>query len=103
MNRTFYVLNKEGNPIIEESFLKWGEWMEKCDRHVGDDTVEGSRISTVFLGLDHSFEIEGPPVLWETMVFEGLMNGEMERCAGTREQAEAMHVSMIEKVKQAYI
>ena len=28
------------------------------------------RVSTIFLTVDHNFE-EGPPVLWETVVFSG--------------------------------
>lgn len=42
------------------------EWSK--DRQLADTTVEGRRVSTVFLGLDHSF-FDGPPILFETMVF----------------------------------
>lgn len=31
-------------------------------------TGGGIEVSTVFLGMDHAF-LDGPPVLWETMVF----------------------------------
>jgi hypothetical protein len=37
---------------------------------VGDDEIDGYRVSTVFLGTDHSFTGHGPPVLWETMIFD---------------------------------
>ncbi len=34
------------------------------------DTVNGYEVSTVFLALNHSFvSDEGPPILWETMIF----------------------------------
>ena len=52
----------------------------------------------VFLGLDHAFG-GGAPVLWETMVFGGKLDQEQDRCSGSREQAEAMHARMVEKVK----
>jgi hypothetical protein len=38
-------------------------------RQVGQSFVGAYRISTVFLGLDHSF-FEGPPLIFETMVFQ---------------------------------
>lgn len=41
--------------------------MEKR-RRVGDDEVDGVRISTVFLGVE-LFSFEGPPDIFETMLF----------------------------------
>jgi hypothetical protein len=58
-----------------------------------------SKVSTVFLCLDHQFA-GGPPILWETMVFGGALDQEQDRCSGTREQAEAMHQRMVERVKK---
>lgn len=37
------------------------------------------RVSTVFLGLDHNWSGEGPPILWETIVFGGPRCREMNR------------------------
>ena len=51
-------------------YLKWGTWFEKNfnNRHVALDNVSGFVVSTVFLGIDHSFGGKRP--LWfETMVF----------------------------------
>jgi hypothetical protein len=39
-------------------------------RRVAYDTVGEAGVSTVFLGMDHSWG-EGPPLLWETMIFGG--------------------------------
>ncbi len=67
-----YILDDEGNPVIENDFMKWSEWFATTDRTVCFQTVgEGVTISTVFLGLDHNFWDDGPPVLWETMIFGG--------------------------------
>lgn len=46
-------------------------------------------VSTVFLGIDHSF-FEGPPLVFETMIFGGEHDGWQDRCS-TWEEAEAMH------------
>lgn len=64
-----YILDINGNPIECEDSKKWAYWIESADRHLGDDTVRGYRISTIFLGLDHNFSGKGSPILWETMVF----------------------------------
>lgn len=63
-----YILDSEGNPIAEDALLGWAKWFETAERHVGLDTINGVKISTVFLGIDHSFG-RGKPVLWETMTF----------------------------------
>jgi hypothetical protein len=57
-----------------------------------------ARVSTIFLGLDRRFEGEGPPILFETMVFGGKHDQYQERCA-TWDEAEAMH-QPVEMVRQ---
>ena len=63
-----YILDSEGNPIQEDQVLAWGAWFENAERHVGLETINGVKVSTVFLGIDHGWN-GGPPVLWETMTF----------------------------------
>jgi hypothetical protein len=94
-----YILNDKGEPVACPDLMQWAMWFEKKadPRRVGQDENEEFRVSTVFLGLDHNFDDEGPPIFWETMVFRHGAPGEMCRCAGAREQAEAMHVAMCDK------
>jgi hypothetical protein len=94
-----YILDKSGNPRPEPDFMTWATWFEETDRQVAQTYVPIMRlyISTVFLGLDHSWD-NGPPILWETMVFDEARNEkEVDRCSGSREQAEAMHAAMVKK------
>lgn len=55
------------------AFLQWAEDFENIKtRHVAvDETIYGERLSTVFLGLDHSFSCNPlhVPILFETMLF----------------------------------
>ncbi len=95
-----YILDDKGKPIPEPDLLTRAHWFEKAERQVCKDIVGDSTISTVFLGIDHSFQ-PGTPILWETMVFGGALDQEQDRCSGSREQAEAMHARMIDKVKGA--
>lgn len=76
-----YILNGQGDPVPEPDTLRWAEWFEHSanQRRVAFTQVEeGIKVSTVFLGLDHSF-VGGPPVLWETMIFGGNHDQDMWR------------------------
>jgi hypothetical protein len=91
----YYILDGHKTRAVDAK--TWATWWKKNDRHVGNDTINGSRISTVFLGLDHSFG-DGPPMLFETLVFDGPLDGEMERYE-TWKQAEIGHRTMVNRVK----
>lgn len=85
-----YILDGK-TPVLEPDLIKWGMWLESGNRHVGDDTLTtGERVSTVFLGVDHQFG-DGPPLLFESMVFNSdRFDGDMIRYS-TWEEAEAGH------------
>ena len=80
-----YILDEQGKPVQETDILRWAEWMEQTERHVAEDYIGSIRISTVFLGLDHSF-IGGTPVLYETMIFGAQYDG-YQRRYHTRDEA----------------
>jgi hypothetical protein len=98
MKPIHYIL--DGRTPVAVDWLTWAEWFEKTERHVADDTIGASRVSTVFLGLDHNFHATGPPVLFETLVFGGPLNGEGDRYI-TYDQAEAGHTAMLVRVAEA--
>jgi hypothetical protein len=101
MKRMQYILNESGNPAPCDDPLAWAEWFGRANRRVKETYVGDLCVSTIFLGLDHSWH-EGPPVLWETMVFDAQRDEvDMDRCAGSREQAEAMHELMVIKYERA--
>lgn len=83
-----YIL--EGHrPVKVSSVKEWGEWFERGDRQVASTTGNGIHVSTVFIGLDHSFG--GPkPLLFETMIFGGKHDEYQERYS-TWEEAEEGH------------
>lgn len=55
----------DGKPIRLWEWVFKGAMMNK---HVGDDIVNGYRVSTVWLGINHGY-LEGEVVIFETMVF----------------------------------
>ena len=98
-----YILDPSGR-INRASLQEWAAFMETADRRVALTNVSGFDVSTVFLGLDHNFRNDGPPVLWETMVFdqEGARSEwSCRRCAGDRDQALAQHEQVVQAVEQA--
>jgi len=65
-----YTLNPDYT-VKPVDMLEWARWFEKAKqkRVVKQQTVNGYLVSTVFLGLDHNFTAQGPPLIFETMVF----------------------------------
>ena len=80
-----------------DDLLTWAKWFEKAERHVADDTIDGVRISTVFLGLDHQYG-QGPPLLFETMVFGGPNDQDQLRYSSW-DEAEKRHAEILEREK----
>lgn len=82
----------DGEPI---TLARWRHLFETIDRCVGESelTVRGDEviIATVWLGLNHNFlDPEGPPLIFETTVLGGPMDGTVKRYA-TRDDALAGH------------
>lgn len=65
-----YISDKDGNVTKVDDIIEWAKQFDNDQKKVTFTEFEGSHIqvSTVFLGLDHSWD-RGPPILWETMVF----------------------------------
>ena len=90
--------NKKGEKVsMEEASKLLGE-----DKIVKQETIGKYRVSTVFLGLNHRYDV-GPPLIFETMVFaleeDGSVNYselETERYS-TEEQALRGHKEIVEK------
>lgn len=64
-----YIL-VDGEPKQEPDLHKWAMWFETADRQIAFTLGADYQVSTVFLGVDHNFSNTGPPVLFETMVFD---------------------------------
>ena len=77
--------------------MEWARWFETADRVVARTDVGPLRVSTVFLGMDHSWE--GRPHLFETMIFGDFEEGYQTRCA-TWDEAEQMHMVAVEHAEE---
>jgi len=87
--------------VVVHDLIEWATWMESAERAVCKDQIGDSKVSTVFLGLDHAApSAVTPPLLFETMVFGGPMDDECRHYA-TWGQAEAGHAEMMAEVQAA--
>jgi len=91
-----YILD-ENNKVVEADLMTWARWFEGHDRKIARTQVGKNSVSTVFLGLDHSFG-GGPPLLFETMIFPTADNDDYQTRAETREQALEQHITAIESL-----
>lgn len=102
MNLKHYIL--ENGEVKQTTLYEWAKFFENFDlRKIAKTDIISELghiwVSTVFLGIDHNFSNEGPPLLFETMVF-GL---EEEFCYRTSslEDAQDMHKTIAEALQQA--
>ena len=83
---------------IDGDILECARRMETLDRRVAETNVLGiCRVSTIFLGLDHSY-FGGPPLLFETMAFWRGEHGAAQMRCSTWPEAEAQHARMCAEV-----
>jgi len=93
-----YKMIADGTSVSVYDVLEWSKWFEIADRRIAHTQVSDDvEVSTVFLGLDHSFGGSGSPVLFETMVVGGDLDGEQERYT-TIEDAQQGHDRMVASV-----
>lgn len=97
----FYRL--EGTtPVLCKDLLEWGRALRATDHHVAFDMIGDVEVSTIFLGMDHRHLGEGPPILFETMVFGGARDGDQRRYC-TWDEAEAGHAAKVAEVRRSML
>jgi len=115
-----YILDGK-NPVVCENILEWAKQMGSDNRIVEQSQFGDVKVSTVFLGLDHSFGGEEPlnkqfdendpfgeevgyikPILFETMIFGGENDQYQERYS-TWDEAVEGHKKACDLVSLGYI
>lgn len=99
-------------PVVIDTPVQWAEeiarrTMMQRDYDVDpwrvDETFIGqARVSTVFIGLDHRMGGDGPPALFETMIFGGRLDEFQNRCC-TWDEAERMHAEAVRLVRGGHL
>ena len=91
----------DGKPCTMDEFI--AARRDPAQHVVGKDTVcDGLYdVSTVYLGTDHRWG-EGPPLIFETMIFGSGPLGDEQWRYSTREDALAGHAEAIKRCEFAY-
>jgi len=80
MNDYFYILN-EDHSVEDVSLSKYLDWIHEgghSQKIIKQFETRDYKISTVFLGINHSISSENP-LIFETMIFGGYHDGECVR------------------------
>ena len=87
----YFVLDSCGDPVRERDLAAWVRWFEGADRGIARTLVaEDVVVLTTFTGVA---EAGGDPLLFETRVFGGVLDGEEVRTS-TRAEATAAHATV---------
>lgn len=100
---TLYYKLDESKNVLPSSLKEYEEFKQgefpTAHFHVGDNWVNDStRVSTVFIGIDHSFIPHAVPVVFETIVFK-TDSVIYQRRYSTYIDAEAGHIEAVQWVK----
>jgi hypothetical protein len=93
--------DRDGNPIDEQTWAVLHADPEY--KRVAFEEFDGGgvSVSTVWLGLNHEWDARRPPLIFETMVFGGKLDGEQWRFS-TEEDALKGHALVVQLVLAAY-
>lgn len=97
MTGAWYTLDEHGSPVPASGLEEWVAWAAEHGRHIAYDVVGDTAVSTIFLGIDHSFGF-GEPLLFETMITGGACHGHQERHA-RRIDAIAAHAAAVARAR----
>ena len=90
----YFVLDTCGQPIRERDLVAWVRWFEHADRGIARTLVaEDVVVLTTFTGIGDVAEAGDEPLLFETRVFGGVLDGEEVR-SRTRTEATAAHATV---------
>ncbi len=98
----YYKLDESNHPVQVKDMKEWAIWLgEYPDKKIVGKTLVTPKVevSTVFLGIDHGFDFrpDSRPVLFETMVFGGPIDGFQVRTY-EYSQAKLFHEYAVHKV-----
>lgn len=69
--------DRQGRPITPDRWIELFD--DRSYQVVVQEEKDEVRVSTIWLGLDHSFGLGGPPLIFETMIFGGTRDGDQWR------------------------
>lgn len=105
MSRLFYSLDDKGEPVSHSDILAWAEaQLDGCHAlwsRVGYTVFGDAKltVSTVFFPFQMNWPGASGAVVWETAIITRNDLRVIDRCAGDRAQARAMHARCVADVR----
>ena len=96
----YYKLDENKN-VVQCTLKEWCDYTEgrtNQSKHVGDNNIDGKRISTIFLGLPYGYYENAPLYVFETIVFDD-GSSIYEKRYSTWKEADEGHQRAIEWVR----
>lgn len=95
MSRCF---DRNGNLI---SFEEWCQKFKEPYKRIARDNIDDKcMISTVWLGVDHQWDLSGPPLIFETMAFIDGQDAGLWRYS-TETEAREGHARVVARLKES--
>ena len=93
-----YYIEKDGRPVSIEDMAEWNQWYRTANRLVEKTKVGPVSVVTLFLGMDNRTGSIGPPLLYETVIRGGVLDG-TQYLYSTREEDLQGHRTYVDKAK----
>ena len=97
----YFILN-DGNIIEEPDYETWAQWYESTYDKISSIAVtetEQGTVETRFIAMSMSLNRQAPPLLFETKVTGGWLDGRVDRYS-TLDEARSGHEAWVQKVRQ---
>jgi hypothetical protein len=93
----FFIMDADHNVRPVDTMEEWVHVFDLDNNVVAQTGNDNIFVSTVFLGINHNFWGEGPPILFETMIFGGKMD-EYQHRYHTYDEAVSGHNMVCEEL-----
>jgi hypothetical protein len=94
-----YLLTRDRQVVTCDNLQEWAIAWGTASNQIARTVIGTAVVSTVFLGLDHNFGI-GPPILFETMIFDKRRPRDYMERYSTIEEAQRGHARAVYHVDQ---
>lgn len=91
----YFKFDRQGNPVPESNKVAWALWLQTANLLVAKTAINDIVVTTNFRGMRSNDE----PELWQTEIRGSLLDGQIFKCDGNRQNAEAMHDEIVRYVK----
>lgn len=93
--------DKRGKPI---PMMVWAKLFENKSYKIIEQTLLPNKrlVSTVWLGLDHSFGCSSKPFIFETMVFKRKFTGNFKKDRKMAQELDTLRYSTLKEAKQGH-